>query len=148
MLAADVAKIPFFYDVTGEDLEKLASILHQKSFKLDQQVFSEGDEQTGMFFILEGDVQILKRNIKGKNELLTTLCAPQIFGEMALIDRGRRSATVLAQSDLVTAELTRENFEKFMTAEPELAVHIIRKIAHTLSLRLRKVSASYANVIN
>jgi CRP-like cAMP-binding protein len=148
MLASDVAKIPFFYDVMGEDLDKLAKILNQKSFKSDQVVFNEGDEQTGMFFILEGEVQILKKNLRGKQEVLTSLCAPQIFGEMALIDRGRRSATVIAQSDLVTAELTRENFEYFMAQEPELAVHIIRKIAHTLSLRLRKVSASYANVIN
>lgn len=148
MLALDVAKIPFFYDVMGEDLEKLALILSMKNFKTDQVVFNEGDEQTGMFFILDGDVQIIKKNIRGKEELLTVLCAPQIFGEMALIDRGRRSASVVAQSDLVTAELTRENFEKFMDEEPDLAVHIIRKIAHTLSLRLRKVSASYANVIN
>lgn len=148
MLALDVAKIPFFYDVMGEDLEKLALILSMKNFKTDQVVFNEGDEQTGMFFILDGDVQIIKKNIRGKEELLTVLCAPQIFGEMALIDRGRRSASVVAQSDLITAELTRENFERFMDEEPDLAVHIIRKIAHTLSLRLRKVSASYANVIN
>jgi CRP-like cAMP-binding protein len=148
MLASDVAKIPFFYDVMGEDLDKLANILEQKSFKADQLVFNEGDEQTGMYFILEGEVQILKKNIRGKQELLTVLCAPQIFGEMALIDRGRRSASVIAQTELVTAELTRENFEVFMDEEPALAVHIIRKIAHTLSLRLRKVSASYANVIN
>ncbi|MEW5819879.1 MAG: cyclic nucleotide-binding domain-containing protein [Cyanobacteriota bacterium] len=148
MFASDVAKIPFFYDVQGEDLDKLANILTVKEFKNEQVVFKEGDEQSGMYFILEGDVQILKRNNKGKQELLTVLCAPQIFGEMALIDRGRRSATVVAQSDLSTAELTRENFEQFMMDEPDLAVHIIRKIAHTLSLRLRKVSASYANVIN
>lgn len=148
MLPSDVAKIPFFYDVMGEDLEKLANILTVKKFQGEQVVFKEGDEQTGMFFILEGEVQILKKNIRGKQELLTVLCAPQIFGEMALIDRGRRSATVVAQSDLATAELTRENFEQFMNDEPDLAVHIIRKIAHTLSLRLRKVSASYANVIN
>lgn len=148
MLASDVAKIPFFYDVMGEDLDRLAEILKQKTFKADQVVFKEGDEQTGMFFILEGEVQILKKNIRGKQELLTTLCAPQIFGEMALIDRGRRSASVVAQVDLVTAELTRDNFEVFMANHPSLAVHIIRKIAHTLSLRLRKVSASYANVIN
>lgn len=148
MLASDVAKIPFFYDVTGEDLDKLASILNHQKFSLDQVIFKEGDEQTGMYFILEGDVQILKKNNKGKQELLTVLCAPQIFGEMALIDRGRRSASVIAQTDILTAELTREDFEKFMREEPNLAVHIIRKIAHTLSLRLRKVSASYANVIN
>lgn len=148
MLSADVAKIPFFYDVIGEDLNKLAKILNHKMFKADQVVFKEGDEQSGMYFILEGEVQILKKNNRGKQELLTVLCSPQIFGEMALIDRGRRSATVVAQADLVTAELTRENFEKFMNEEPDLAVHIIRKIAHTLSLRLRKVSASYANVIN
>ena len=111
MFASDVAKIPFFYDVVGDDLEKLATILAVKSFKGEQTVFKEGDEQSGMFFILEGDVQILKKNNKGKQELLTVLCAPQIFGEMALIDRGRRSATVVAQSELTTAELTRENFE-------------------------------------
>lgn len=148
MLASDVSKIPFFYDVMGDDLQKLANILTYKKFKNEQIVFNEGDEQTGMYFILEGEVQILKRNNRGKTELLTVLCAPQIFGEMALIDRGRRSASVVSQSELVTAELTRENFESFMKNEPELAVHIIRKIAHTLSLRLRKVSASYANVIN
>ena len=102
MLALDVAKIPFFYDVMGEDLEKLAHILSMKSFKADQVVFNEGDEQTGMFFILDGDVQIIKKNIRGKEELLTVLCAPQIFGEMALIDRGRRSASVVAQSELIT----------------------------------------------
>jgi len=148
MLASDVAKIPFFYDVTGEDLDKLAKILTHQKFTNDQIIFKEGDEQTGMFFILEGDVQILKKNNKGKQELLTVLCAPQIFGEMALIDRGRRSASVIAQTEILTAELTREDFENFMREEPDLAVHIIRKIAHTLSLRLRKVSASYANVIN
>lgn len=148
MLASDVAKIPFFYDVVGDDLDNLAEVLSERAFKSEQLVFQEGDEQTGMYFILKGEVQILKKNNKGKQELLTVLCAPQIFGEMALIDRGRRSATVVAQSELVTAELTRENFEIFMNNKPSLAVHVIRKIAHTLSLRLRKVSASYANVIN
>ena len=67
MDALDVAKIPFFYDLSEPDLKKLAAVLLCKSFSSDQTIFKEGDEQSGMYFILDGEVQIVKKNIKGND---------------------------------------------------------------------------------
>ncbi|MFH0702906.1 MAG: cyclic nucleotide-binding domain-containing protein [bacterium] len=142
----DVARIPFFYDVREDDLEKLAEILNLRKFNANQYIFKEGDIQTGMYFIMDGTVKVLKKNDKGNEVLLAELQAPQIFGEMALIDRGRRSASVITLNDLIVAELTWDNFENLLVTKPKIAVHIIRKIALTLSLRLRNVSISLAHI--
>src|SRR3989339_803954 len=136
----EVTRIPFFNDLSGYEIEMLSKILNLYAFPANHYVFNEGDRPDSLYFIMEGSVKVLK-NVGQKNEapqVLAELLSPQIFGETAILNSASRSASILVTSELLAVELSNFNFEKLIRTEPEIAVNIVRKIASTLSLRLRE----------
>lgn len=142
-----IARIPFFNDLKDEYLVELAEVMTLHRFEANKYVFKEGDDQNSIYFIIEGSVKVLKNSKDDQEELLAELKTPQIFGEMALISHGRRSASVITSTELVVAELTYYSFEKLINSKPKLAVNIIKKIANTLNTRLKQINTAYINTI-
>ena len=99
-----------------------------------------------MYFILEGTAKVIKKNYRGTEKVLAEISEPQFFGEMALIDQGSRSTSLIAATDMTVAILTWEILdEQFATYNPDLALYTYKKVAQTMSLRLRKTNALYAH---
>jgi CRP-like cAMP-binding protein len=141
-----VAKIPFFRGLEDDELEDLSSFLNLYKFKKYEMILREGDKAQSMYFIIEGSVKILKKSNESSDEIVGFLNDPDFFGEMALIDGEERSATVIAQSDLLIAELRWDSFQETFSSKPEIIIYVLANIAKTLSLRLRSINASYANI--
>jgi len=79
-------------------------------------VFHQGDAATDFYVIQEGEVEILRRQDDGKEEIVAVLGAGDFFGEAALIDAHPRNATVRARSDLEVVALGRSVFSQMSTA--------------------------------
>ncbi|QVM90119.1 cyclic nucleotide-binding domain-containing protein [Pseudomonas entomophila] len=102
-----------------------------------QAIFSEGDAGTFMCILHRGVVSVRKRDANGVQVEIATLRKGRAFGEMAVLDGERRSATCVAASDCQLLTLGRDSLDKMINDAPRIAARIIRALAVALSRRLR-----------
>ncbi|ERO61679.1 cyclic nucleotide-binding domain-containing protein [Pseudomonas piscis] len=100
-------------------------------------IFNEGDAGSFMCIIHSGQVGVQKRGHDGQLVSVATLRSGRAFGEMAVLDGERRSATCVAASDCQLLNLGKDSLEKMLNDAPKIAAKIIRALAVSLSRRLR-----------
>ncbi len=105
--------------------------------KKDAVIFHEGDMGTFMCLITEGSVSVQKSNQDEENIELAVLQKDRTFGEMAVLDGERRSASCIAATDCTLLILAKDSLEKMILETPRIAAKVIRAIAVSLSRRLR-----------
>jgi CRP/FNR family transcriptional regulator/CRP/FNR family cyclic AMP-dependent transcriptional regulator len=132
-----IKSIPFFYDISEEDILLFLEFFRIRELDAGRYVFKQGDKPDGLYFVIEGKVKVVKKNEEGDEILLEKHEHPGIFGEMAIIDGSRRSASVVTLENFKGLLLGVDDFKKIIEANPLIAINFIRKIAHTLSLKLR-----------
>ena len=117
MSATDLlAAIPLFSKLSKRDLARLAKATHETDYAAATVLSSDGEAGRFFFVIVEGEARV---DVKG--EQVRTLGPGDYFGEMALIDRGPRSATVTATSPMRCLVLTQMEFRPFATEQPDVA---------------------------
>jgi len=121
-------------DVSKLDIKTLAKAGSVKKFDSDTVLFREGDEGDEMYFVLSGRVEVLD----GSDQVLATLGSGEMFGEMSLVERMPRSATVRVVDPLTALIINAQNFEKVIAWEPAVAFRIMQ----TLSKRVRQLNES------
>ena len=94
-------------------------------------IFSEGDEGETMYIIQEGTVRITK-DIEGKQHLLAELGKGDFFGEMAIVSRMRRSATVTAVDTVQLLTFDRQGFQGMIEKNAKIALNVIDKLCRRL----------------
>lgn len=135
-----LSKIPFFIDQSPDDLEIISKITLLNKYKSGEVIFEENDSGDFICFLVEGNVEIIKKDRSGKNKTFHIIYPTSVLGEMALIDNNLRSATVKAKTDVLLGIIKRKDFEKVILQYPLIGVSILRKIAKLLSSRLRKTN--------
>jgi CRP/FNR family cyclic AMP-dependent transcriptional regulator len=98
-----------------------------RHLKAGETIFKEGDPPTEVYVIQSGRV-----GIQLGNRLLDTIEANEIFGEMALIDDGPRSATAIAVTDVALVPFSELQFLLLVTRKPAFALEVMRVLAHRL----------------
>jgi CRP-like cAMP-binding protein len=126
-----------FKNFTAHDIQAAARYFGLTELKEDESIFREGDMGTFMCIVSEGDISVTKSNLEGKKVTLAKLRKGRTFGEMALLDGERRSATCIAATDCVLLTLSQESLEKMLEESPRTAANVIRAVAIALSRRLR-----------
>ena len=93
---------PLFHHLEAADLQSVAQIAKEVTFDKGQQIIVQGEAGDALFVMKSGAVRVLRKGSQGTEEM-ARLNAGQHFGEMALIDEERRSATVEAveRSELI-----------------------------------------------
>lgn len=125
-----LAKVPLFCDLPKGAIKRLERLAHPRSYRAGQEIFKEGDEGVGFFLITEGKVEISRAG-----QLLNTLRSGDFFGEMALLDHRRRSATVKALEPTNCLGMLRSDFVAELKANPDLAIDMLA----VLSRRVREL---------
>ena len=98
----DVLKrIPLFAELDDNELERVASVFKERRFSEGETIIQQGSGAAAFFVIDSGEAAVL---VDGKEQRV--LKPGDHFGEMALIDAGMRTATVLASSDLACSGVT------------------------------------------
>lgn len=128
--------VPMFRDLDTKTLRRVETIARERSFAAGDVIVKEGDEGVGFFLITEGNVEVTK---DGKE--LTRLGASEFFGEMALLDNFRRSATVRALTPTKTLAMLRSDFIAELRANADLAVEMLV----LMSRRLREADSRLAD---
>jgi CRP-like cAMP-binding protein len=100
-------------------------------------IFREGDIGHFMCIVNSGRVSIRKANREGENVEVATLVSDRTFGEMAVLDGERRSATCIAATECMLLTLSKDSLDKMLEDTPRTAAKVIRAVAVALSKRLR-----------
>ena len=111
---------------------------HVKAFSAGNLIFKELDPGHEMYVIIEGKVEIRKTTSPTSSKTLIVLGQGDIFGEMAIIDKKRRSATAMSVVDTKLLVLNDHLFEATLERNPDFA----RKMILILSERLRRANAA------
>lgn len=132
----------FFSDFTRSDIELLARSMLIYRAGAGQTIIREGDVDDYMLLIIEGQVEIVKRDRMGARQLMTTVGPGATLGEMSMIDGEPRFATCTAVDQTTFAVLSRDGMVRIILEEPSLGAKILIKLVTLLSARLRQTSHS------
>jgi CRP-like cAMP-binding protein len=128
-----LAQIPMFSGIKEKELKKLGKRLSERSFNEGDEITKEGESGIGFFVIEDGNATV---SVGG--EIVRTLGPGDHFGEIALIDSGPRSATIVAGTDLRCRGMSAWEFKPFVEEHPEVAWALLE----TLVSRLRDAQAA------
>jgi len=113
----------------------------ERPFSAGEVVFHEGDEGRELFLIASGSASV-KLRLAGEGRLnrLATFSAGTVFGELALLDPGPRSASVEVDAELICYVLTDVAFEQLGREHPDIAIRLMANLGRELSRRLRQAN--------
>jgi CRP-like cAMP-binding protein len=112
------------------------------------EVLSEGDPGDFMLMLVEGKVNVQKRDKGNTPQLLATLDAGETLGEMSMIDGEARFATCVALEAVTVAVLDRESLARIIVEQPMLGAKILMELVLMLSQRLRATSDRLIGMID
>ena len=122
--------------LSGDEIALLARYLEQIRHPAGSTIFRAGDPGAALYAIASGRASVLLEGT-GTVTRLSSVTAGAFFGEMALLDRKPRSATLRADTDLDCWVLPVEAFERLREEAPECAIKLLANLARELSARLR-----------
>ncbi len=134
--------MPIFGATTAATLEFLCSASSEVEVPKGQYFFHENDEAQSMFVLETGEISILK-DWQGSDFVLRYLGAGDCFGEMSLVEPGRRSASALAVAHCTALEITAQDLFELYSRDLEQFTLIYMNIARELSRRLRDSDRRY-----
>lgn len=121
-----------FSGLSDDALNALAQKASTRKLAEADVLMRKGEVGDSLFLIHEGWVKIVTTDSKG-DELILNRCGPgEIIGEMALLDRGPRSATVIALGDAEVLELKQDVFLEILDQRPDVSFAIIRNYSERL----------------
>jgi CRP-like cAMP-binding protein len=112
--------VPLFRDLNRKSIDRIAKFARPRSFRAGDVIFREGEEGVGFFLITRGKV-----DIKRGETNIAEIGNGGFFGEMALLDNHRRSATVTAIADTDCLAIMRSDFLAELRNNPDLAVEML-----------------------
>lgn len=126
-----------FNQLLPEDCAAAAGFFSLVKMDQDEVIFREGDAGNFMCIIQYGNVSVRRLDLEGNEVEVALLRKGRSFGEMAVIDGERRSATCIASTEVQLVSLGKDSLDKMMADAPRVAAKVIRALAVALSRRLR-----------
>lgn len=124
-------------------IERLVACVVSKSVPRATSIFAKGDPGSSLFAICRGTVKISVPSVDGHNAVFNLICTGDIFGEIALLDGGPRTADAVAITDCKLFVIERRDFLPLIREEPEIAL----KMIEILCARLRQTTEQAENVM-
>jgi CRP-like cAMP-binding protein len=131
-----LARVPVFAGLASRELDELAAVAHTRRLRPREELFHKGDEGTQVFVIVRGRLRVGTTSAEGSDVLFRIMNPGEVFGELALLAGGERTATVSAIDECELLVLDRRDFLPFLRSHPELAIHLLEVLAE----RLRNIS--------
>jgi MFS superfamily sulfate permease-like transporter/CRP-like cAMP-binding protein len=134
-------------DIDPADREALRPALVRRVYQAGETVFRQGDEGNALHVIALGSASVWLRHAEGDERRLMTFSQGTFFGEMALLDRERRSATVTADEMLVCYVLERSSFDQLAASHPRAGLALLASLARELSRRMRRANRTLLELV-
>jgi CRP/FNR family transcriptional regulator, cyclic AMP receptor protein len=122
-----LADVPLFAGLSRRHLGKVAAVGRIRRFHNGTAIVRAGEPGDALYVVLDGEVSVRRRGLPA-----VTLGIGSFFGEMALLDGGARSASVVAESPVACLTIAQSRFLKLLQSEPAIAVGILKELAARL----------------
>jgi len=134
-----VSEINLFKGLSPEECRLVESVIRPLVFERGDVIMREGDEATLFFVLARGTVSVqIKVHGKGNRKKRVASIGPGLtFGEMALLDGGRRSADIVANERVICYGLGVEELHELSAAHPNIMITILSNLTREFSERLR-----------
>ena len=134
--AALLAEVPLFQLLDDEERAALAAHLDMVTFPVGHVVFNYGEPGDAMYVVRSGQAELSFKNDTGEKIVLETVEHGDFFGELAFLDGGARSTTVVVTEPMEAVLMDRGDLEVFLQRHPHAALDLLT----ALGKRLRKTS--------
>jgi signal transduction histidine kinase len=121
---------------------EITAAIQPMRFRPGEIIFEENDPGDSLYLIAEGSVKISKKGRGGQQETLAYLMAEDFFGEMALIDTGKRSAQAAAVDDVLVGRIDRQGWNLLLRVAPN---QVMSNFTKTVTARLRQNNQHFIN---
>jgi CRP/FNR family transcriptional regulator len=137
-----ISAIPLFDGLPADQLDAIRQIAVEKRYIKGQTIFSEGDNTTGFFVIVDGRVKIYKVSTEGKEQILHIFEAGQSFGEVTVFTGQQMPANAQALAKTHLLLIARNAFVELVTSNTSLALNLLA----IMSKKLRQFAAQIENL--
>ena len=135
-----LSRLDIFAGLSRDDVRLLETVVQPMSFAKGEVILREGDPARAFFVVARGSVRVVLPVEGGRMHRIADIGPGLTFGEMALIDGGRRSAGVIAEDDVLCYCLAVEALHEISAERPAIMTTILSNLARDLSERLRRAN--------
>lgn len=128
---------PLFLDLHQDELELIAELCQELEFSEGETILQHGGPGGTLFIVISGRAMIVREDDRGVESALAVVGEGEFFGEMSVLDRSERSATVKALEPVRCLALTTEDLYSFARIFMNGFTLVVINIARALSRRLR-----------
>ena len=137
-LAQVLSNLPLFARLTGRQLKEVEKIVHLRTYRATETIFSAGDAGVAMYVILSGQVRlVLPGPSPDQQRELPRLEAGELFGELGLLDSSPRSASAVAATTVEAAAIARPDWMDLISRHPDIGVGMLVPLSQMIAARLR-----------
>jgi CRP/FNR family transcriptional regulator, cyclic AMP receptor protein len=124
--------VALFSDLEGEELERFSHVAVPRSFPAGTRVFHEGDDSDACYIVKEGSFRVTREHSDGRAITLATLGAGEIFGELAMLDGDKRSASAEALTEGELLALPANDVRALLARHPEISLKLVAGLVRRL----------------
>lgn len=137
--------MPPFQHLSSKHLKLLMKVIHNRVYAPNEYIFSQNDPGIALYIVIRGEI-LITRDEEGDRFDLALLGHGDFFGELALLDESKRSASAIAMKESQLAVIFRPDLDEFVEAHPKEGVNILRGISTIVATRLRNLNQDYFNL--
>jgi len=123
-----IKRVPLFGNCSKRELEQIASIADEIDLREGKVLIAEGKSGREFFVLLEGEAEVTK-----DSRQINRLGAGDFFGEIALVSRSPRTATVTATTPVRALVITDRSFRRLLEESPEIQLKVLEALAERLA---------------
>jgi CRP/FNR family transcriptional regulator, cyclic AMP receptor protein len=121
--------ISLFRELSQDELAKVGTLAQVRHYESRAEVVTQGEPARALFAILRGRLKVVSSGPDGGDTVLNIMAEGEVFGEIALIDGGQRSATCTALEPCELLSIQREQFLELVERCPSIAIKLLRVLA-------------------
>ncbi len=125
-----LAGVKLFEHLDEDDRSSLAEVIDRRSLATGATLFQAGEPGDSLYVVQSGEVELFIKDTAGQKIVLTVVEAGEIFGELALLDQGARTATAVALEDTELLELDRDDLLMLFKKAPDAALGLLASMGH------------------
>ena len=135
----ELKNFPLLKNLSDDDLTALETYVKEENFNEGDNIIKEGDIGDTLYILVSGKVDVIKTTIYDDEFICASLDASMhcLFGEMAVIDNDKRSATIKAKTACKTLSLNRDGFTDFCNKHPYAGIELLKLMNTNIVRNLR-----------
>ena len=139
--------MPPFKNLSNKSIKLLMKVIHNRIYAANEYVFFQGDPGIGLYLIVRGEI-LITEEMDGERFDLALLTRGDFFGELALLDEEKRSASAISLKDSQLAVIFKPDLDEFVETHSKEGIQILRGISQIVATRLRNLNQDYFTLYN